>query len=340
MSRPSPTQRRPLPPGRRARQLAGVLLVLGAALSTVAFFGWRGEADLRDLSRLERATAAAADVRDHRRGPDTVTLRFPTAGGEVAADVPVEDSARARPGAEIEVAYVPADPERVRTVEHWSPAYEEWTAYAVMVFLGALAVGAAGLVSVLRGGAGEADSAEPADPGPQDPLGERLLVTDRRLVAAPFVAFAALFFVLVPVGMSVPGNELWALLAVATGTAAASAAAGGLLAWRTGSDGIWATDEHLVVRKGRAVRRWRWDDLRALSFSRGGAPEELRAKADGGRFDEPGPVLWGTLLVPAALPGAKWHAYRRLRQLCAEHGVPFDVEEELPFTRHGEVQYG
>ena len=238
------------------------------------------------------------------------------------------------------MAYVPGRPQRGRTVEHWAPGYQAWTVYAVMALLAGLLVGAAGLASAVRRGASEASGEEFLRPGPQDALGERLLRTDRRLMLLPWAGYAVVTVVVGAVGTSVPGNDPRIIAAVCAGFVAVLAAVGALMWWLTGSEGIWATPEHLVVRRMRTVRRWRWDELQALSFSSGGSPGELRAKADGERFAEPGPILWGTLLRPTAGPGAKWHAYRRLRQLADEHGVPFDLEDELPYTKHGKVQYG
>src|SRR4051794_19027224 len=123
----SADRRQPLPPGRRARQAAVTLLLLGAALAVVAFLDRRGEQDLRTLSALTRATASVVDIDSHRRGPDDVKVTFDVGGRTVEATIPADGSARLHTGSTVEVAYVPADPGRVRTVRNWSPMYQQWT---------------------------------------------------------------------------------------------------------------------------------------------------------------------------------------------------------------------
>lgn len=120
--------------------LAVVLTVLAVPFvivsALVAGASWWHERDLRDLQDLERTTARVVDVDDGRKwSRDEYRLAFTALDGTaVSTEVPVDTATSFE--TELEIAYVPNKPFRVRTVDDWQPLYEQ----AVLVVVIAIAV--------------------------------------------------------------------------------------------------------------------------------------------------------------------------------------------------------
>ncbi len=153
-----------------------VLLVAGAIWLAGAVHR-HSERDLRDLDALAVARAVAVEV-DTTKGPDWVTVRFHAHGQPVEADVRMNGAVRV--GDEVTVAYVPAEPRRVRSVHRWSSTSGDWFVVAASAALVGLWFCAVGLARLVRGGEVEAKVGDPVRPGPLDELGERILTGPER----------------------------------------------------------------------------------------------------------------------------------------------------------------
>ncbi|WNV77209.1 DUF3592 domain-containing protein [Geodermatophilus sp. DSM 44513] len=310
---------RTVAPGRAARRLALVLAAVAAAAAVLALVTWARVADLRDLDRLVRTSAEVVEVDDRRRGPDDLVVRFATDRDTRQATVPWSGSARA--GDPVEVAYSPADPGRVRTVEGWSPWYQTWAVYAVVLAIAAVAVGAFGLVSRLRGGRWEHHA--PVGEAPREALGRRVV----RGTLFAYWLFGGLG--LLPAGLlggaalTRPADRV-ALLAGAAGLLAFCVAMAAGLHWWYGRDGVWVTDAELVARRRRRVRRWPWAQVLELGVVvEKGSATVAAARVDDGPDDGIGTDGWVTLARPSAGPlGA--HAWSvRFRALADERELAF-----------------
>ena len=184
-----------------------MLAVLAVVTGYLAVDSWRGEADLRDLDGLTRASATVVEHDNQRRRADLLRVEF--TAGDAAQQATIPYSGPAREGDEVEVAHVPGDPARARTVDGWSPAYERWAIYSVVLVVLAVVLGAFGVVSRLRRGRWEVDT--PVGEAPREQLGRRIvrgsLAVQLGTAAAGAVIGAAMF-----VGAAVRGT---ASLAVA-----------------------------------------------------------------------------------------------------------------------------
>ena len=304
-------------PGRQARRYAPVLAILAVATGYLALDSWRGEADLRDLDWLDRTTATVVEHDNQRRRADLLRVDFTAGGAAQQATVPY--SGPAREGDQVAVAFVPDDPARVRTVEGWSPAYERWAFYAIVLGVGAVVLGAFGVVSRLRRGRWEVDN--PVGEAPVEPLGRRIV---RGSLAVPLgtagagVAIGAAM----SAGAALSGNA--SLSVAGAAVVALLLAAAAVQHWWRGRDGVWATDEALVARSRSTIRSWSWDQVLELGMvvDRGVATVAA-ARVRDGDHDGIGEDGWVTLARPLSGPLTAHTWATRLRRLAEERGLPF-----------------
>jgi hypothetical protein len=304
-------------PGPAARRAAVLLLAFAAVLAVVAAERFWHDRDLRDLSGLQRATATVVDHQHHRRRADELVVRFRAGARDVQASIPSDLSPSM--GDQVDVAHVPTDPSRVRTVRGWAPAFETWLAQAlVLAGMGVLS-GGFGLVSRARA-RHEEDS--PVRPPASEPLGVRV-VQGSLFVQGLFGASAALTAApLVYVGAVPPGDREMLLGGVGLLLLLLGMALAFHLVW--GRDGVWTTSQELVARRRGRLRRWPWDQVREL----GVVVEKDQAVIAAARVDDAeqdgiGGDGWGTLARPLAGPvvAHRWKVH--LQQVAAERGLPF-----------------
>ena len=308
---------RAVAPGRQARRYAPVLAVLAVVTGYLALDSWRGEADLRGLDGLDRATATVLEHDNQRRRADLLRVEFPA--GDDAQEATVPYSGPAREGDEVEVAFVPADPSRVRTVAGWSPAYERWRTYALVLAVGAVVLGAFGVVSRLRRGRWEVDT--PVDEAPQEPLGRRIVRGSLAVAVVTTcvgVAIGAAMFA----GAALRGTASLAVAGAVVLLVVLAIAA--VQHWWRGRDGVWATDDALVARRRTTVRTWSWDQVLELGMvvDRGVATVAA-ARVRDGDDDGIGEDGWVTLARPLSGPLTAHTWATRLRRLAEERGLPF-----------------
>lgn len=107
-----------------------VPFVLVCALVGAA--SWWHERDLRDLRSLTRTTAEVVDVDEGGKySRDEYEVRFRSESGvDVQTEVPIDVAISSQ--REVEVAYDPTDPKRVRTVEEWEPLYAHMAVLSVI----------------------------------------------------------------------------------------------------------------------------------------------------------------------------------------------------------------
>lgn len=131
--------------GRSGRKRRVIRVMVIAALAVIAVCGigagvsWWQLQDLRDLDRLRQTDGQVTGEEYRRRLPDLVEVRYPVAGRQVIAEIPGDVGLDE--GDSVEVAYVPGDPERVRLVDGWEPAYTTWLEHgaiglAALAFVG------------------------------------------------------------------------------------------------------------------------------------------------------------------------------------------------------------
>lgn len=122
----------------RAGILAAVAVIVvcgaGAAIS------WWQLQDLRDLRSLQQTNAQVTGEDYRRRIPDFIEVRYQADGQLTVASIPGDSDYDV--GDTTRVAYVPGDPERVRLVDGWEPAYTTWLEYGA---IGLVAIAIAGL---------------------------------------------------------------------------------------------------------------------------------------------------------------------------------------------------
>ena len=301
--------------GSQARQAGLVLLVTGLLLGLVTLGQWWDERDLLDLDALERAQGRVVEVDEARRkGQDHLVVAYPVdaAAGLRAARIPTDLDAAS--GATVEVAYDPDDPGRVRTVEGWSAFPGPFRTLAPLALLAGLVLTVSGYVSRARGSRWEQDGQ--AQPGRVDRLGRRVVVASRAVVWVLLLLVA----VVVGLGVSDPIDQgtgppaLW----LVGGALAGALVLVPVLLWGGGRDGVWSTPTHLVARRRRSLRRWRWDEVRELAL----VLEQTRAQAVAARLAD-APEAWVTLARPAVGPLVAHRNAARLRAAAAEQGVPY-----------------
>ena len=310
---------RATPPGRTARRVAPVVAVLAAVAAVLALVTWWQQRDLRDLDGLTRAPAEVVAHDSHRRGPDALTVTFPAGADPVEATVPY--SGPSRDGDDVEVAYVPGHPERVRTVVDWDPAYRTWTAYALVLAAAAVLVGGFGLLSRRRGGRWETDA--PAGVGAQEPLGRR--VVRGSLAVQVMLAGGALVTggVLGALAVTEPERRTLLVVSAVSLTVVLLGAAAGVHGWY-GREGVWVSDAGLVARRRATVRCWPWAQVLELGMVvERGTATAAAARVDDGRHDGVGADGWVTLARPSAGPLGAHTWATRFRALAEERGLPF-----------------
>lgn len=325
-------------PGAWARTTGRVALPVALALGALTAGLWWHERDLRDLDALVLAEAEIVDVDYKRRSADVLQLRFQVRGQSVEAGVPSDIDVE--PGRRVEVAYVQDDPERVRTVQGWGPAYGYWGLYALMLAVGGLGLTLFGWASRRRPGAFE-DSA-PAPALHEEALGLRV-VQGASWPAVGSLSLGALFSaVLVMKGLADPSDtEAW--WAAATIFPLFAVMAWALHRYAGGSDGVWATDTELIARRKGSVRRWPWARVVELgTVTRGGSPVAAAARLEDGDNDGIGQDGWVAIARPAAGPFVGHRNHTRLRRLAEDHDLPYVdglTDNDLADTVHGQLQY-
>ena len=307
------------PPGRRARRIALLMAALAVAAAALGTASWVQDGDLRDLGGLTRTTATVQEHDHNRRSADFVTLTFGTDRGEQQARVPY--AGPAREGDEVEVAYVAADPGRVRTVLDWSPAEAIWAVYAVVFGAFAVLLGVFGLVSRWRHGRYEVDT--PVGELPVEPLGRR--VVRGSLFLQGFAAGGGILIGGVLFVVAVTDEEArTALVLGGLALIAFFGAIAGLVEWWYGRDGVWVTDTELVARRRSTVRRWPWDQVLELGMVVDKSTATVAAaRVDDGRDDGIGTDGWVTLARPSSGPLAAHAWATRFRALADERELPF-----------------
>lgn len=303
-------------PGRAARRLAPFLAVITAVLAVIALVTWMRVEDLRDLRDLTRATAVVQDRDEHRRGPDDLRVQFPTDQGLQQVTVPYAQEGSARASDEVDVAFVPGDPTRARTVEGWTPAYQTWTMYAVMAALLTLAIGGFGLFSRWRQGRWERDAV--VGEAPQEALGRRIV---RGSLFLPGLLVGLGLFVAAAFGwLAATGSaDRTRFVIAATVMLGSCVATAAFLHWWYGRDGVWTTDDELVARRRSRVRRWPWAQVLELGLVvNSGSAVAAAARVDDGIADDG----WVTLARPGAGPLAAHAWAARFRSLADERGLP------------------
>jgi hypothetical protein len=235
--------------------------------------------------------------------------------------VRVPCSGPAREGDEVAVAYVAADPGRVRTVLDWSPAHETWAGYAVTFAALAVLLGVFGLVSRWRHGRYEVET--PVGELPQEPLGRRVVQGSRALQG--FIAGGGVLLggVLFAVALTDEGART-ALVLGGFAFIAFSGAFAGLAEWWYGREGVWVTDTELVARRRSTVRRWPWDQVLELGIVVDKSTATVAAaRVDDGQDDGIGTDGWITLARPSSGPLAAHAWATRFRALADERELPF-----------------
>lgn len=297
---------------------------------------WFKDRDLRDLDALVRVQAEVVDVDSKRRSADVLELRYVVQ--DRVFEVGVPSTVDAGVGDRIAVAHVPDEPDRVRTVEGWAPVASSWTAYALMLAVVGAALAAFGRWSRAR--PRYEDGAVP--PAPEaDRLGLRVVRSSAWPAWATAGTGVVLGGLLVAKGMADPSDvEAWWGAGILFGVLALTAVA---MHWYSGRDGVWDAGSELVTRRRGRVRRWPWDQVRALgTVTDGGRAVAAAARLDDGDDDGIGADGWVTLVRPVAGPLASHRDHGRLRALAQQRGLPFVdglTGEDLADTVHGNLQY-
>ena len=310
---------RAVAPGRAARRLALLMAAIAVVAAVLGLATWLQQSDLRDLDGLTRATATVQEHDSNRRRSDQVTLTFPTDRGEQRARVPYDGAARE--GDEVEVAYVAADPSRVRTVLDWGPVHEFWAVHAALFAAFAVGLGVFGLVSRWRRGRYEVDT--PVGELPQEPLGRR--VVEGSLFLQGLMAGLAVLMAGVMSGFAIADEEDRVSLVVGgLGLFAFFGGFAGVVQWWYGREGVWVTDTELVARRRSRVRRWPWDQVLELGIVVDkGMATVAAARVDDGRDDGIGTDGWITLARPSSGPLSAHTWATRFRALADERELPF-----------------
>jgi hypothetical protein len=306
-------------PGLAARRLAPLLLGGAVLLALLAAERFWHDRDLREIAGLGRTTAVVVRVEDNRRWSDEVEVRFRADQREVSASIP--SSAGPRVGDAVEVAYVRADPERVRTVSGWAPAFESWLTQGAVLAVFGVAIGAFGVASRASGSRYEADGRGLPEPR-VEALGVRVvrgsLFLQGVFVVLALLSSAPLFYTgAVQAGdqENLAGGALVLLLLLAV-------ALGFHLYW--GRDGVWATPEELIARRRGRLRRWPWAQVHELGVVVDRERATVAAaRVDDGDQDGIGVEGWVTLARPTSGPLAAHRWKTHFQDLAAQQHLPF-----------------